>query len=165
MHDGAGSCSDRITVCLNDKVCNRFFALVLGACNAAQCNHDSCQRLARQFHSSMPHNVAEMLVMCECEASDEDCVGMKTVLHSSTCGDEPWICQDTVNHCVKDGDCRYDSTLVLQNKQHSRPDKTLEGNVRPLMYFTGLRTMSTFLYVVSCSVILGGHGVSVVTSQ
>ncbi|XP_036978551.1 GDNF family receptor alpha-like isoform X3 [Acanthopagrus latus] len=106
VYDGAGSCSDRIAVCLSDAVCNRYLALVLGACNAAKCSHDSCQRLARQFYSSMPHNIAEMLVMCECEASDEDCVGMKTALHTGTCGDELRMCQDTVDHCVKDGDCR-----------------------------------------------------------
>ena len=153
MYDGAGSCSDRIAVCLSDAVCNRYLALVLGACNAAKCSHDSCQRLARQFYSSMPHNIAEMLVMCECEASDEDCVGMKTALHTGTCGDELRMCQDTVDHCVKDGDCRYDATLVLQKKQNSRQDKTLEGNIKPLMHFTGLHTMLKLLHVYTYHVL------------
>ncbi|XP_073338500.1 GDNF family receptor alpha-like [Pagrus major] len=106
VYDGAGSCSDRFADCLSDAVCNKYLALVLQACDAEKCNRDSCQRLTQQFYSSMPHNVAEMLVMCECEASDEDCVQMKTALHTGTCGDEPRICQDTVNHCVKDSNCR-----------------------------------------------------------
>ena len=78
---------------------------------AQQC--DRCQQALQQFYSSMPRNVAEMLAMCECEASDQSCLEMKTTLHSGTCGEHTWICQDTVKQCVQDSHCRYDATLSL----------------------------------------------------
>lgn len=61
----------------------------------------------------MPHDVAEMLGMCECEESDQSCLQMKRVLHSGTCGDEIRICQDTVTWCVTDSHCRYVALLSL----------------------------------------------------
>ncbi|XP_041804059.1 GDNF family receptor alpha-like isoform X2 [Chelmon rostratus] len=106
VYDGAGSCLDQMTVCVSDAVCNRYLAPVLQACMAEQCDHDRCQRQTQRFYGSMPHNVAEMLVMCECDASDQSCLHMKTALHSGTCGDETRICQDTVNQCAEDSHCR-----------------------------------------------------------
>ncbi|XP_042357978.1 GDNF family receptor alpha-like [Plectropomus leopardus] len=102
--DGAGSCLDQVTICISDAVCNRYLAPVLQACTAQQC--DRCQQVTQQFYGSMPRNVAEMLVMCECEASDQFCLPMKTALHSGTCREETWFCQDTVNQCVDDSYCR-----------------------------------------------------------
>ncbi|XP_070834347.1 GDNF family receptor alpha-like isoform X1 [Chaetodon trifascialis] len=106
VHDGAGSCLDQMTVCVSDAVCNRYLAPVLQACVAEQCNRDRCQQQTQQFYVSMPHNIAEMLVMCECDASDQSCLHMKTALHSGTCGDETWICQETLQQCVEDSHCR-----------------------------------------------------------
>ncbi|XP_029306080.1 GDNF family receptor alpha-like [Cottoperca gobio] len=107
VQDGAASCLDQMGVCVSDAVCNRYLAPVIQACMAQQCDRDRCQKVSQQFYGSMPHNVAEILVMCECEASDQSCLDMKTVLHSGTCGDHTWICQDTVNQCVEDSNCRY----------------------------------------------------------
>ncbi len=103
---------DKMTDCVSDAVCNRYLAPVLQVCMGEQCDRDRCQQVTQQFYGSMPHNVAEMLVMCECEASDQSCVQMKVALHSGTCGDEMWICQDTVNQCVEDSSCRYVATLT-----------------------------------------------------
>ncbi|XP_059215880.1 GDNF family receptor alpha-like [Centropristis striata] len=105
VNNGAASCLDHMINCLKDKVCNRNLAPVSLAC-MAQCNRSHCQRETQQFYGSMPHNVAEMLFMCECEASDRSCLHMKALLHSGTCGDQTWICQDTVNQCVEDSNCR-----------------------------------------------------------
>ncbi|XP_071336935.1 GDNF family receptor alpha-like isoform X2 [Trachinotus anak] len=115
VYDPAGSCSDRISVCVNDAVCNRYLVPVLQACLADLCNRELCQQVTQHFYGSMPQNVAEMLVMCECEASDQSCLDMKTALHSGTCGDETRICQDTVHQCVEDSDCR-DLLKTFQTK-------------------------------------------------
>ncbi|XP_040906248.1 GDNF family receptor alpha-like [Toxotes jaculatrix] len=106
VYDGAGSCFDQMRVCVNDAVCNRHLAPVLQACMADQCDRDRCQQETRHFYGSMPQNVAEMLAMCECEASDQYCLQMKTALHSGTCEDETWICQVSVNQCADDSNCR-----------------------------------------------------------
>ncbi|XP_037321430.2 GDNF family receptor alpha-like [Pungitius pungitius] len=105
VHDNSASCLDQITVCVSDTVCNRYLALVLQVC-MAQCNRDRCQLVTQQFYANMPHNVAEMLVMCQCDTSDHTCWEMTSALHSGTCGGQTWICQDTVNQCVEDTACR-----------------------------------------------------------
>ncbi|XP_028279649.1 GDNF family receptor alpha-like isoform X2 [Parambassis ranga] len=106
-YEGAGSCSDQIRVCVNDAICNRLLAPVLQACMPEQCDSERCQRVTQHFYGSMPQNMAEMLVMCECEASDQSCLQMKTGLQSGTCGDETWICQEAINRCVKESNCRH----------------------------------------------------------
>uniref|UniRef100_A0A8C9ZUB9 GDNF/GAS1 domain-containing protein n=1 Tax=Sander lucioperca TaxID=283035 RepID=A0A8C9ZUB9_SANLU len=106
VHNGSASCLDQMTVCVSDPVCNRYLAPVLTACTEQQCDRDRCQEVTQQFYGSMPHNVAEMLVMCECEALDQSCLDMKTALHRGTCGQQTRICQDTVNQCVEDSHCR-----------------------------------------------------------
>ncbi|KAM3605753.1 uncharacterized protein V6R79_004030 [Siganus canaliculatus] len=104
--NSAGSCLDQMTVCVSDEVCNRYLAPVLQACMTEECNHERCQQVTRQFYAGMPRSVAEMLVMCECDASDQSCAHMKTALHSGTCGDQTWICQETLDQCVQDSNCR-----------------------------------------------------------
>lgn len=116
MYDGAGSCFDQMEVCLRDAVCNRYLAPVAQACMTDQCDLDRCQQVTQQFYGSMPHNVAEMLLMCVCEASDQNCLHMKTALHSGTCGDQTWICQDTVDQCVEDSNCRYVAILLFKSR-------------------------------------------------
>ncbi|KAF7667069.1 hypothetical protein LDENG_00080020 [Lucifuga dentata] len=95
-----------MAVCVRDVICNRYLVPVRQACAAAQCDNTHCQQVTQQFYGSMPFNVAEMLVMCECEASDENCLHMKDILHSGTCDDEVWICQDAVVQCLQDWHCR-----------------------------------------------------------
>lgn len=107
VYDGTGSCLEQMQVCLSDAVCNRYLAPLLGACMVERCNREHCQQATQQFYGSMPHNVAEMLVMCDCKASDQNCLHMKTTLQSATCGKQTRICQDTVSLCVKDRHCRY----------------------------------------------------------
>ncbi|CAJ1067510.1 GDNF family receptor alpha-like [Xyrichtys novacula] len=106
VSDDSGSCLDRMKVCVSDEVCNRYLVPVLQVCSEEECDSDSCHQVTQQFYSSMPLSVAEMLVLCECEASDQSCLHMKTALHSSTCGGSPWICQETVNQCAEDETCR-----------------------------------------------------------
>ncbi|KAF3708312.1 GDNF family receptor alpha-like Precursor [Channa argus] len=115
VYDGSRSCLDQITVCVSDTVCNKYLAPVVQACLGHQCNRDHCQQETQRLYGSMPHSVAEMLVMCECEASDQSCLQMRTALHSGTCGDETWVCQDTVKLCVKDSNCR-DLLKTFQEK-------------------------------------------------
>ncbi|XP_051273225.1 GDNF family receptor alpha-like isoform X2 [Dicentrarchus labrax] len=134
VYDGAGSCLDQMTVCLNDAVCNRYLAPVLQECTA-NCNLDRCQEATQQFYGSMPHNVAEMLVMCECEASDEDCLDMKNLLHGGTCGDEPRICQDTINLCVDDSNCR-DLLRTFQTKCWSSEEAPCHNDLQNDECFT-----------------------------
>lgn len=113
VYDGAGSCLKQMGVCVQDVMCNKHLAPVLQACTAEQCNNTHCQQVTRQFYSSMPFNIAEMLVMCECDASDQDCLYMKNILHSGICENEAWICLDAVNQCRKDWHCRYVAVLSL----------------------------------------------------
>ncbi|KAM9345468.1 GDNF family receptor alpha-like [Symphorus nematophorus] len=115
VQDGAGSCFDQMKVCITDTVCNRHLAPVLQACVSEQCDREHCQQETQRFYNSMPRSVAELLVMCECEASDQTCEQMKRALQSGTCGDNTWICQDTVTQCVADSNCR-DLLKTLQTK-------------------------------------------------
>ncbi|XP_028982716.1 GDNF family receptor alpha-like [Betta splendens] len=105
VYDGAGSCLDQITVCVSDAVCNRHLAPVLQACLAHPCT-DRCQEVVRHFYGSMPHNVAEMLVMCECEDSAQSCQEMRATLQRGLCGEKRQVCQEAVNQCVGDSGCR-----------------------------------------------------------
>lgn len=119
MNSGAGSCIDRAMVCVGDAVCNSYLVPVLQACRADQCRPGRCQQAAQRFYGSMPSNVAEMLVMCECEASDQNCMSMKSALHSSTCGEESRMCQDTIYECIEDDNCRYCLTLIWTNHSNT----------------------------------------------
>lgn len=107
VYNGGGSCTDQVTVCISDAVCNRFLAPFLQVCMAEQCDPVRCQQATQHFYGSMPANVAEMLVMCECEGSDRSCMQVKTALHSSTCGVKTMICLDTIADCVEESNCRY----------------------------------------------------------
>ncbi|XP_039994391.1 GDNF family receptor alpha-like [Xiphias gladius] len=127
VYDGAGSCFDQMRVCVSDAVCNRHLAPVLQACMADPCDRDRCQQATRHFYGSMPQAVAELLVMCECEASDQSCLHMKTALQSGACGDETWVCQDTLNQCVDDRNCR-DLLKTFQAKCWSSEEAQCSGS-------------------------------------
>ncbi|KAM4591023.1 GDNF family receptor alpha-like isoform 2-T2 [Odontesthes bonariensis] len=118
---GSGSCVHRIGICVSDSVCNRHLAPVLQACMAEQCESDLCEKETQQFYGNMPQNAAEMLVMCECEASDQSCLLMKTGLQTGRCGDETRICQERLDQCVEDSNCR-DLLKTLQAKCWSREE-------------------------------------------
>ncbi|XP_068184222.1 LOW QUALITY PROTEIN: GDNF family receptor alpha-like [Antennarius striatus] len=113
--------ADQMAVCVSDAVCNKYLVHVLQACTEDHCDDDLCQKVTQQFFDFMPHNVAEMLVMCECEASNKNCMQIKAALHSRTCGHKTWICQDTFKQCVEDNTCR-DKLKTLRNKCWS-PDE------------------------------------------
>uniref|UniRef100_A0A3B4ZPJ1 GDNF/GAS1 domain-containing protein n=1 Tax=Stegastes partitus TaxID=144197 RepID=A0A3B4ZPJ1_9TELE len=99
-----------------DAVCNRHLVPVLQACTKGQCDSQRCQQATQQFYGNMPQNVAEMLVMCECEPSDQSCLQMKTGLQSGTCGDETWICQETFYQCQ----FVYNDQLCICDRQSSK---------------------------------------------
>lgn len=107
VYDGTGSCLEQMQVCVSDAVCNRYLVPVLQACRAEGCKRDCCQQATQQFYGSMPHNIAEMLAMCDCRDADQSCLYMKTTLQSGTCEEKTWICQETVSLCIKDNRCRY----------------------------------------------------------
>lgn len=113
VYNGAGSCLNQMSACVSDKVCNKNLTPVLQARRADPCDRQRCQQATQHFYGSMPQNVAEMLAMCECEATDQNCLLMKTDLHSGMCGDETQICQDRVNQCVEDSNCRYVAILFV----------------------------------------------------
>ncbi|XP_034040812.1 GDNF family receptor alpha-like [Thalassophryne amazonica] len=105
-YDGAGSCLEQTQVCIGDVVCNRHLAVVLQACTPELCDSRRCQHATQMFYGSMPHNVAEMLLMCDCDTLDNNCMQAKSVLHGGTCGEKTTFCQETVNRCVGDSYCR-----------------------------------------------------------
>lgn len=105
-HDSAGSCLDRLTVCVGDAVCNKYLVPVLQACTVGPCDEGRCRQATAQFYGSMPLGVAEMLVMCECEASDQSCAQMKRALQGGACSDEAWTCQNSVVQCAEEASCR-----------------------------------------------------------
>uniref|UniRef100_UPI0025AE529C GDNF family receptor alpha-like n=1 Tax=Doryrhamphus excisus TaxID=161450 RepID=UPI0025AE529C len=104
--DAVGDCTDQMRLCVSDAVCNKYLAHMLQACTVAQCDPDRCGREIQIFYASMPHNIAEMLVMCECDPSDHSCLQMRGTLHGGTCGADSWICQESVRRCVEDQPCR-----------------------------------------------------------
>uniref|UniRef100_A0A3Q3BAI5 GDNF/GAS1 domain-containing protein n=1 Tax=Kryptolebias marmoratus TaxID=37003 RepID=A0A3Q3BAI5_KRYMA len=127
MHDGSGSCVDRFAACVSDLICNRHLTPVLRACTVELCDNDRCQREIQQLYGNMPQKTAEMLVMCECEGSDPNCLLMKTGLQSGTCGVETLVCQERLDQCVQDRTCRYvlydrnlqvDECFTLMNPAH-----------------------------------------------
>ncbi|KAK5621413.1 hypothetical protein CRENBAI_007636 [Crenichthys baileyi] len=107
VYDGSESCVDRIGLCVSESVCNRHLIPVLQACMADHCESERCQREIQQFYGGMPQQSAEMLVMCECDSSDQSCLLMKSSLQSGACGVETRICQERLTQCVQDSNCRY----------------------------------------------------------
>ncbi|XP_061766321.1 GDNF family receptor alpha-like isoform X1 [Nerophis ophidion] len=101
-----GSCTDQMRLCVSDASCNKNLARVLQACTAGRCDPDRCGRETRHFYASIPHNLAETLVMCECDPADHICRQMTAVLHGNTCGEDTLVCQEALRRCVEDQHCR-----------------------------------------------------------
>lgn len=91
---------------MGDAVCNKYLVPVLQACTAGPCDAGRCRRATAQFYGSTPRGVAEMLAMCECEASDQSCAHMRSALHGGACEDEAWTCQNSVVRCAQEAGCR-----------------------------------------------------------
>ncbi|XP_051935441.1 GDNF family receptor alpha-like [Hippocampus zosterae] len=106
FEDAAGSCTQQMRLCVSDGVCNKHLAPVLQTCIESQCDHESCGQETQRFYRSMPHHVAERLVMCECDPLDASCLQMEAALHGSACEGEPWICQEAVRRCLEKRRCR-----------------------------------------------------------
>ncbi|KAM4729456.1 GDNF family receptor alpha-like [Anableps anableps] len=107
VYENSGSCVDRIGLCVSESVCNRHLTPVLQACMPDQCDNERCRHEIQQFYGGMPQQSAEMLVMCECDDSDQSCLLMKSGLQSGACGVETRICQERLTQCVQDSNCRY----------------------------------------------------------
>ncbi|XP_061915585.1 GDNF family receptor alpha-like [Entelurus aequoreus] len=106
FEDAVGSCTDQMRLCVSDASCNKNLARVLQACTAGRCDPDRCGRETRHFYTSIPHNLAETLVMCECDPADHSCLQMRVALHGNTCGEDTLVCQEAVRRCVEDQHCR-----------------------------------------------------------
>ncbi|XP_029376226.1 GDNF family receptor alpha-like isoform X2 [Echeneis naucrates] len=125
-HGYAASCLDLMTACVSDTVCNKGLVPVLQACRGS-CGHERCQQVTQAFYGSMPRNIADMLVMCDCDASNERCLHMKAALHSASCEDETQICQETVHRCLADSNCR-DPLKAFQAKCWRFEDTLCNGS-------------------------------------
>ncbi|XP_038152239.1 GDNF family receptor alpha-like isoform X2 [Cyprinodon tularosa] len=135
-YDRSGSCVDRIGLCVSESVCNRHLTPVLQACMTDRCDSGRCRQEIQQFYGGMPLQCAEMLVMCECDDSDQSCLLMKTGLQSGACGAETRICQERLTQCAQDSKCRnLLKTLQVKCWNH---DETLcnERNLQENECFT-----------------------------
>ncbi|KAJ0005105.1 hypothetical protein NQD34_011319 [Periophthalmus magnuspinnatus] len=106
VDDTSGSCLERIRRCLSDAVCNGRMAPVLQDCMEPNCDPDRCQTATTAFFRAMPPSVGRMLVMCQCQDSDEACGRMSSALHSGSCGTERTNCLHIVTQCIRDRGCR-----------------------------------------------------------
>ncbi|XP_051945807.1 GDNF family receptor alpha-like [Xyrauchen texanus] len=70
-----------------------------------------------QFYSTLPYDLAESLVFCECEREDPECQQMKTSLHYGSCISDqsqmPLTCLDMLDSCAGDALCRQTFTRYL----------------------------------------------------
>uniref|UniRef100_A0A3B4BHI3 GDNF/GAS1 domain-containing protein n=1 Tax=Periophthalmus magnuspinnatus TaxID=409849 RepID=A0A3B4BHI3_9GOBI len=110
VDDTSGSCLERIRRCLSDAVCNGRMAPVLQDCMEPNCDPDRCQTATTAFFRAMPPSVGRMLVMCQCQDSDEACGRMSSALHSGSCGTERTNCLHIVTQCIRDRGCRYEAS-------------------------------------------------------
>ncbi|CAL8257371.1 unnamed protein product [Lota lota] len=94
IETSGGSCLERIALCLGDQVCNRNLGPLLQTCSAEQCNRTRCRDTSLRFYGGLPVAVADLLVMCDCGPGEKDCQRLATMLHSGTCGDDIWSCQE-----------------------------------------------------------------------
>ncbi|XP_051503437.1 GDNF family receptor alpha-like [Myxocyprinus asiaticus] len=103
------SCLEEIIACIEDEDCNRQMVPFVQACST-QCDPSECRQAMGQFYSSLPHDVAESLMFCECEREDPECQQMKTSLHCGSCiNDElqtPMTCLEMLDSCAGDALCR-----------------------------------------------------------
>ncbi|XP_043090486.1 GDNF family receptor alpha-like [Puntigrus tetrazona] len=110
VHQTNQSCLEEIVACLGEKSCNSRMVPFVQECNAYQCNPSQCREAVRQFYSTLPHNVAEKLVFCDCDSEDQECQQMKASLHSGSCASDRsetlWTCLEALDSCSEDTLCR-----------------------------------------------------------
>ncbi|KAG9344211.1 hypothetical protein JZ751_010880 [Albula glossodonta] len=107
--DRVSSCFHTAANCVNDEVCNAQLVPLVQACTASRCNASACARATWQFYHSLPRTVAEMLVFCECDAADLNCLRFRADLQSGTCSgqlDQMPNCLELHGRCMKDELCR-----------------------------------------------------------
>ncbi|KAF4090030.1 hypothetical protein AMELA_G00045010 [Ameiurus melas] len=103
------SCVQEMTLCIQDEECNRKLVPFVQSCSAPLCEERLCRLAARQFYSSLPEKVAEMLVFCQCMTDDQDCQQFQTLLNSNSCKQdrtEQWNCLEMLDNCTGEKICR-----------------------------------------------------------
>ncbi|KAJ8377728.1 hypothetical protein AAFF_G00254620 [Aldrovandia affinis] len=108
-HDTVSSCLSTMTACIYDEVCNARLVPLVQACSAGQCQPGACGRATRRFYHGLPRGVAEMLVFCECNTADRDCLRVRADLQSGTCAgrpDQAPTCLEVYDRCMVDPLCR-----------------------------------------------------------
>ncbi|XP_036403132.1 GDNF family receptor alpha-like [Megalops cyprinoides] len=103
------SCLQTMMVCVQDEVCNRQLVPLVRACSVSQCEGVLCEQATRRFYDGLPHDVAEILVFCECAPADRDCLRVKLDLQSGICFgrlDQLPTCLEAHDICVEDPLCR-----------------------------------------------------------
>ncbi|XP_066552876.1 GDNF family receptor alpha-like [Amia ocellicauda] len=111
-HRSSRSCSDVAKLCLEDEICNRELVPHVKACSESlnQCNVSQCQRAVQLFYDSLPSNVAEILVFCDCSPSDDKCLQVQGLLHSQFCSGQlshTPTCLEVFDICIEDIFCRH----------------------------------------------------------
>ncbi|XP_036429436.1 GDNF family receptor alpha-like [Colossoma macropomum] len=102
------SCLQEMTLCVQDKICNRHLVPFVQSCSDPQCEDSRCRLATRRFFSGLPQTVAETLVFCECERDDQDCQDVQNTLYSSSCSGGhtlPWNCLEMLDSCTGDELC------------------------------------------------------------
>ncbi|KAB5582020.1 hypothetical protein PHYPO_G00182390 [Pangasianodon hypophthalmus] len=103
------SCVQEMMLCIQDEVCNHQLVPFVQSCSTPQCEEKLCRLAARKFYSSLPENVAEMLVFCQCVTDDQDCQHFQTMLNSNSCKQDKiaqWNCLEMLDNCTGEKMCR-----------------------------------------------------------
>lgn len=91
-------------------MCNRQLVPFVQSCSTPQCEDRLCRITARQFFSSLPENMVDMLVFCQCEPDDQDCQHFQTMLNSNSCKQDQtsqWNCLEMLDNCTGERICRF----------------------------------------------------------
>ncbi|GAA6101607.1 GDNF family receptor alpha-like isoform X3 [Tachysurus ichikawai] len=123
------SCVQGMTLCIQDEVCNRQLVPFVQSCSTPQCEDRLCRITARQFFSSLPENMVDMLVFCQCEPDDQDCQHFQTMLNSNSCKQDQtsqWNCLEMLDNCTGERICRQRFEVFL-SKCFGSEDVSLSG--------------------------------------
>ncbi|XP_047667858.1 GDNF family receptor alpha-like isoform X2 [Tachysurus fulvidraco] len=102
------SCVQGMTLCIQDEVCNRQLVPFVQSCSTPQCEGRLCRMAARRFYSSLPENMVDMLVFCQCEPDDQDCKHFQTMHNSNSCKQDQtseWTCLEMLDNCTGEKIC------------------------------------------------------------
>lgn len=104
------SCVQGMTLCIQNESCNRQLVPFVQSCSPPHCEERLCRLAAKQFYSSLPENMAEMVVFCQCEQDDQDCQNFQTMLNSNSCKQDhtsQWNCLEMLDNCTGERICRF----------------------------------------------------------